>query len=70
MSEAKDKNFTDKGDEDMATLAKPNNRAFTLEAEKVDQFLAKKSGADKVMERFFAHKPKNGVKTPLKGKNV
>lgn len=70
MSEAKDKNFTDKGDEDMATLAKPNNRAFTLETGKVDQFLAKKSGADKVMKRFFAHKPKNGVKTPLKGKDV
>lgn len=61
---------TDKGDEDMATITKPNNRAFTLQADKVEQFLSQKSQTKKVMDRFFAHKPKDGVKTPLKGKNV
>lgn len=32
--------------------------------------LTKKGDIDKVMDRFFAHKPKDGVKTPLKGKDV
>jgi hypothetical protein len=67
---SKDKNFTKEGDDDMTTVAKPNNRAFTLKTEKVDQFLTKKGDTDKVMNRFFAHKPKKGVKTPLKGKDV
>ena len=58
---SKDKNFTKEGDDDMTTVAK---------TEKVDQFLTKKGDTDKVMNRFFAHKPKKGVKTPLKGKDV
>ena len=67
---SRNENFTKEGDENMTTVAKPNNRAFTSKTEKVDQFLTKKGDADKVMNRFFAHKPKSGVKTPLKGKNV
>lgn len=39
---SKDKNFTKEGDDDMTTVAKPNNRAFTLKTEKVDQFLTKR----------------------------
>lgn len=62
--------FEGEGDDVMASVAKPNNRAFTLKSNKVNQFLKKKGGADKVMDRFFAHKPKNGVRTPLKGKDV
>lgn len=59
-----------KGDDIMASIAKPNNRAFTLKAEKVNQFLCQKGTSKKTMDRFFAHKPKDGVVTPLKGKNV
>lgn len=66
----KNSGFTNEGDDIMASSAKPNNRAFMLKTEKVNQFLTKKGGADKVMDRFFAHKPKNGVSTPLKGKDV
>lgn len=57
-------------DDTMASIAKPNNRAFTLKSEKVSQFLCKNGSSKKTLERFFAHKPKDGVVTPLKGKDV
>lgn len=61
--------FTNEGDDIMASIAKPNTRAFRLRSDKVEQFLEKSSSVDKVMGRFQAHKPKNGVVTPSKGKN-
>lgn len=53
----------------MAAVTKPNTRAFRLRPDKVSQFVGEKSSLNKVMERFQAHKPKNGVVTPSKGKN-
>lgn len=58
------------GDDTMASIAKPSNRAFTLKPEKVDQFLRKNDNSKKAIERFFAHRPKDGVVTHLKGKDV
>lgn len=54
----------------MAMIAKPNNRAFVLESDKVEQFVKKNDKSKKAMERFYAHSPKEGVVTPMKGKNV
>lgn len=54
----------------MAAVAKPNTRAFRLSPDKVDQFVKRGSSCGRTMERFQAHKPKNGVVTPSKGKNV
>ena len=65
----KDKN-TKEEEETMASIAKPNTRAFMLREDKVDQFMKKAGSSKKVMDRFYAHKPKDGVVTPLKGKNV
>lgn len=50
----------------MTIVAKPNNRAFTLRADKVEQFMKKNDASKKAEERFFAHKPKKGVRTPYK----
>lgn len=61
----------DKGDDTMASIAKPCNSAFTLKSDKVEQFLQRKNCSEKTMDRFFAHKPKEGVVTPFKkGKDV
>lgn len=65
----KDKN-TKEEEETMASIAKPNTRAFMLKTDKVNQFMQGSSVSKKVMDRFYAHKPKDGVVTPLKGKNV
>ena len=54
----------------MAAVAKPSTRAFRLRPDKVDQFLKRTDSFDKTMERFQAHKPKQGVETPSKGKHV
>ena len=51
-------------------VAKPNTRAFTLREDKVEQFMKKNDTSKKTLERFRAHKPKNGVVTPTKGRNV
>lgn len=69
MSKQNNKN-TKKEEEAMASIAKPNTRAFMLKTEKVTQFMQENSASKKVMDRFYAHKPKDGVVTPLKGKNV
>lgn len=53
----------------MAAVAKPNTRAFVLRADKVDQFVKKNDASRKAVERFHAHRPKDGVVTPLKGKD-
>ena len=53
----------------MAAVAKPSTRAFRLRPDKVDQFIEKNDSFAKTMERFQAHKPKNGVVTPSKGKH-
>ena len=53
----------------MAAVAKPNTRAFRLRPDKVDQFVKRNGSFDKAMERFQAHRPKNGVETPSKGKH-
>lgn len=58
-----------KEEEGIMVAAKPNTRAFMLNAEKVEQFLKKNDASQKALERFRAHKPKDGVITPLKGKN-
>lgn len=47
-------------------MVRENNRVFNIKAEKVDQFLNQKGDIDKVLNRFFAHTPKSGVRTPLK----
>ncbi len=54
----------------MAIVAKPNNRAFTLRADKVEQFVKKNNASERALERFYAHKPKKGVRTPYKGSDV
>ena len=51
-------------------VAKPNTRAFTIREDKVEQFMKKNNASKKTLERFRAHKPKNGVVTPTKGRNV
>lgn len=51
-------------------VAKPNTRAFALREDKVEQFMKKNDASKKTLERFRAHKPKNGVVTPTKGRNV
>lgn len=70
MSEKKDENIIDqqKTEEEskMATIAKPSTPAFMLRTDKVDEFLERKNTSEKVLERFYAHKPKAGVKTPFK----
>lgn len=53
----------------MAVVAKPNTRAFVLRADMVDKFVKRNDAAKKATDRFHAHKPKDGVSTPLKGKN-
>lgn len=53
----------------MAAIAKPSTRAFRLRPDKVDQFVEKNGSFARTMERFQAHKPKNGVVTPSKGKH-
>lgn len=53
----------------MIVISKPNTRAFILKSDKVDKFMKKKSDSKVVMDRFYAHKPKDGVVTPLKGKD-
>lgn len=50
----------------MATIAKPENAAFIVKPEKAALFLNEKSASQKTLERFFAHKPNEGVKTPFK----
>ena len=52
----------------MAVVAKPNTRAFVLDASKVDQFVKRNDASKRATERFRAHKPKDGVITPLKGR--
>ena len=71
MKKENDKNevFKVERDDIMASVTKPNTRAFRLRPDKVDQFLEKKGSFDKIMERFQAHKPKKGVVTPSKGKH-
>lgn len=60
-----------KGDKRMAAITKPTNKAFVLDPAKTDAFFSNKnSGAKKALDRFFAHQPKEGVKTPCKGKDV
>lgn len=74
MSEKKDENIIDqqKTEEEskMATIAKPSTPAFMLRADKMDEFLKRKNTSEKVLERFYAHKPKAGVKTPFKENDV
>lgn len=61
-------NTKDKKEEGiMAAVAKPNTRVFRLRPDKVDQFVKRNSSFEKAMERFQAHKPKSGVRTPSKG---
>lgn len=50
----------------MATVAKPNTRAFVLSTDKVEQFVKRNNASQRAMERFRAHRPKDGVSTPLK----
>ena len=52
----------------MATVAKPNTRAFVLSADKVEQFVKRNNASQRATERFHAHRPKDGVSTPLKGR--
>ena len=60
-----------KGETQMAVITKPTNKAFVLDPVKTDAFFSNKSsGAKKTLDRFFAHQPKEGVKTPYKGKDV
>lgn len=59
-----------KEEEGIMAVAKPNTRAFVLSAEKVDQFVKRNNASQKAAERFRAHRPKSGVSTPLKGRNV
>ena len=54
----------------MAAVAKPNTRAFMLKPDKVGQFVKKNDVSKRTMDRFHAHKPKDGVTTPLKKKDV
>ena len=66
-----DKKNIKKGAKTMAITIKPTNRAFVLDPEKADAFLMQKNNsAKKTMDRFFAHQPKKGVRTPFKGKDV
>lgn len=60
------KDKSTKEDGVMAKVTKPCTGAFMLRADKVDQFVKKDSVSKSVMDRFFAHKPKKGVKTPFK----
>jgi len=49
---------------------KPTNVAFIIAPEKAEDFLkSKDASAKKAMERFYAHQPKKGIKTPYKGSN-
>lgn len=63
-------NKNTKEDENMASIAKPSTRAFTLNAEKRDVFLKKSDNARIASERFEKHKPKVGVRTPHKESSV
>ncbi len=72
LTENMEKNVSatdDKEEGIMAAVAKPNTRAFRLRPDKVDQFVKRNGSFDKAMERFQAHRPKNGVETPSKGKH-
>ena len=60
-----------KGDKRMAAITKPTNKAFVLDPDKTDAFFNNKNcSAKKALDRFLAHQPKEGLKTPYKGKNV
>ena len=51
----------------MPVTIKPKNYAFVLREEKTEEFLAQKKGdGKKILERFNAHKPKNGIVNPYK----
>ena len=63
-------NKNTKEDKNMASIAKPSTRAFTLNAEKRDVFLKRTENAKKASERFEKHTPKVGVRTPHKGISV
>ena len=55
----------------MAAITKPTNKAFVLDPDKTDAFFNNKNcSAKKALDRFLAHQPKEGVKTPYKGKDV
>lgn len=69
MCKANNEN-TKEEEDTMTSISKPNTRAFMLKPDKVDKFMEKNSGSKVVMDRFYAHRPKDGVVTPLKGKNV
>lgn len=51
----------------MSATAKPRTGAFILQAEKSDKFFAQKENrSDKAINRFMAHRPKNGIVSPFK----
>lgn len=53
--------------ENLEKRMKYADRAFVLDSEKVDDFLSQsKQDGKKVLERFYAHQPKEGVTTPFK----
>lgn len=55
----------------MVVITKPTDKAFVLDPNKSADFFNKKNcGAKKTLDRFFAHQPKEGVKTPYKGNDV
>lgn len=41
-------------------------RTFELDSEKLEEFQKREKTSEKMMERFFAHEPRSGVKTPFK----
>lgn len=57
-----------KEDDTMAVLAKPCNNSFDLDNSKAVEFFntSKNKNATKAIERFMAHKPKEGVSAPFK----
>lgn len=74
MSEKKEENIINQQkieeESKMATIVKTSMPAFMLRVDKMDEFLKRKNTSEKVLERFYAHKPKAGVKTPFKENDV
>ena len=68
MKKAKKRHMNKKkGDETMAISAKPRTGALIVDAKDKDVFFAPKNNTTtKAIERFMAHKPKDGIVNPFK----
>lgn len=70
MGKRKRFNTKRKGDGTMSAILKPRTGAFVLRADRSKEFFSQeKNKADKTIDRFLAHKPKDGIVNPFKNES-